>query len=118
MGPSFTVEPPKLTPHGAETSHPAEPRLNARPTESGAIQLLSLNFGVMQPQWNCGTGSGTGMHAFTGKMEIASIRQHARALPGLLACASWKGRAGSQSRATQILPPGWPWHPEVTKIKE
>lgn len=27
------------------------------------------------------------MRAFTGKIEIASIRQHARALPGLLACS-------------------------------
>ena len=30
------------------------------------------------------------MDAFTGKPAIVSIRQHARAVPGLLACASWK----------------------------
>lgn len=109
MDPSFVDEPPKLTPHGAETSQLTERCLHGSPEESEAIEWLSSKFGVVQSQGAqtapmsgqvtpfgifmeslLASGSRTGMHAFTGKPEIASITQRAGALPGLFACAWWK----------------------------
>lgn len=46
------------------------------------------------------------------------MTEHENALSGFPVCGPCQGRAGSQSRATPILPPGWAWHPENTKIKE
>ena len=50
MDPSFVDEPPKLTPHGAETSQLTECCLHGSPKESEAVKWLSSKFGVVQSQ--------------------------------------------------------------------
>lgn len=64
-------------------------------------------------------GSGTGNASIPVEAwDCHGLTEHGSVLSGLPGCGPRRERAACQPRATPILPPGWAWHPEVTKMKK